>query len=313
MRPSQIQITKLQHFTGHTGAVYAIAKGLDENTFFTGGGDGVIAEWNILEQLPAKGIAMVPGNIFSLTTISEYNLLICGDMKGGIYVIDLEAKKVIKNLQTGTASVFDLHFDLDAGKLFAACGDGHVHIWEGKDFTFKGSVSISHQSLRNISISPAKSKFAFAASDHQLYITDPALQIEHILAGHTNSVFCSTFTQDGNFLLSGSRDARLRIWDARDAFMPVLAIDAHMFTINDIKMKPDGKLFATAGRDKHIKIWDAASFDLLKVIDHEKFGGHINSVNKLFWSDSENCLISCGDDRAVMVWEIRIKNQESGT
>lgn len=312
MLPSQLSISKLQHYTGHTGAVYAIATGIDENTFFTGAGDGVIALWKMNEYLPAKGIAQVPGNIFSLETIPEKKLLTCGDMKGGIYVIDLDAKQVIKNLSINNASVFDLHFSSESGELSAACGDGKVHIWEVPEFKFKRTVSISEQSLRNISISPDKSAYVFSSSDNQLYVTDRELNITNILSGHTNSVFCSAFTVDGNFLLSGSRDARLRIWDARDAFMPVLAIDAHMFTINDIKMSPDGKLFATAGRDKHIKLWDAESFDLLKVIDHEKFGGHINSVNKLFWNGSDNCLISCGDDRAVMVWEIRFGNQESG-
>ena len=88
-----------------------------------------------------------------------------------------------------------------------------------------------------------------------------------------------------------------------------MTIPAHMFTINDIVFSPDGKLMATAGRDKHIKIWDAEAFNLLKVIDREKFGGHINSVNKLFWSNWNNYLISCGDDKAVMVWEIVISEK----
>lgn len=312
MRPSDLHIKKLHHFTGHTGAVYAIEEGPETHTIFTGAGDGVIALWRTDADQPASGIARVPGNIFSLELIADHNFLICGDMKGGIYVINLATREVIKNLSRNDASVFDLHYSELTKELFAASGDGHIHVWQLPDFIYKKPVRIASQSIRNIAVSPDHNTFVFAASDHNLYVTDSELRIQNILTGHTNSVFCSSFTNDGNILLSGSRDARLRSWDAENSFRALKAIDAHMFTINDIKCSPGGKLFATAGRDKHIKIWETDTLSLLKVIDVEKFGGHINSVNKLFWSGSDNCLISCGDDRAVMVWEISTKNQQSG-
>jgi WD40 repeat protein len=47
-----------------------------------------------------------------------------------------------------------------------------------------------------------------------------------------------------------------------------------------------------------------SNFKLLKVIDTIRLGGHIRSVNRLFWSPFADYLISVSDDRSVMVWSI---------
>ncbi|MGZ0017666.1 WD40 repeat domain-containing protein [Yeosuana sp. AK3] len=41
-------------------------------------------------------------------------------------------------------------------------------------------------------------------------------------------------------------------------------------------------------------------------IDKEKHDGHLYSVNKLIWSTYNNYLISAGDDRTIIIWEINI-------
>ncbi|MBK7939593.1 MAG: hypothetical protein IPJ82_22020 [Lewinellaceae bacterium] len=92
----------------------------------------------------------------------------------------------------------------------------------------------------------------------------------------------------------------MRVWDLENNFRLVSEQPAHLFTLNHIVFSPDGQFFATASRDKTIKIWDAATFQLLKVVDTIRNGGHINSVNRLLWLPG--CLVSCSDDRTVMLW-----------
>ena len=111
------------------------------------------------------------------------------------------------------------------------------------------------------------------------------------------------FSPDGKVLLTGGRDAHLNIWQV-GKYEIIKSIPAHNWAIYDIAYSPNSKLFATASRDKTIKIWDSNTFQLLKVINKAKQGGHLNSVNKIIWSTYNNYLISSGDDRAILLWEI---------
>ena len=125
-----------------------------------------------------------------------------------------------------------------------------------------------------------------------------------MFSAHQFSANVATYSPDGTLLLSGGRDAHLNIWDAK-SYTLIKSIPAHNFAIYDIVFSPDAKLFATASRDKTIKIWDAETFELLVRIDKEKWDGHLNSVNKLLWSSYNNYLISTGDDRSIMVWDVK--------
>ena len=98
----------------------------------------------------------------------------------------------------------------------------------------------------------------------------------------------------------------MKIWKIHDGFQLFRSIVAHMFTINSIEFNPAGTYFLTGSMDKTIKLWDAGNFELLKVIDKERFGGHLSSVNNLVWSSYKNRVISCSDDRTISLWEIKI-------
>lgn len=113
------------------------------------------------------------------------------------------------------------------------------------------------------------------------------------------------FSPDGKFLLTGGKDAHLNIWQVGH-YDKIKSIPAHDWAIYDIAYSPNSNLFATASRDKTLKIWDSKTFQLLKVINKEKYDGHQFSVNKLIWSTYNNYLISAGDDRAIIIWEINL-------
>jgi len=107
---------------------------------------------------------------------------------------------------------------------------------------------------------------------------------------------------EGKYLLSGGRDAHLKVWDARNNFELITDIPAHNFAIYHIAFSPDEKLFATASRDKSMKIWDAENFSLLVRCGKDGQEGHKNSVNRLLWN--ENGLVSGADDRSMIVWQV---------
>lgn len=303
-----MQSEKIHTCTGHRAAVYALAPGKDERHFFSAGGDGWLAEWNLDDPETGQLAASTEVQIFSLCSLPD-GRLVAGDMNGGVRWIDRSGSENTHNIQHHGKGTFDI---LAAGNwVFTVGGDGILTRWDKEKSRSLESLQLSNQALRSISFSEKRKELAIGASDHSIYLLDvETFEIKHVVKeAHTNSVFAVTYAPDGRYLLSGGRDAMLRIWDLEnlESLSPIPSPltpeqPAHLFTLNHIVFSPDGNLFATASRDKTLKIWDAQTFQLLKVVDTIRYGGHINSVNKLLWLP--DCLVSCSDDRTLMLWRI---------
>ena len=93
---SQIEINKLAQLRGHKAAIFAFANAIDSNYFLTGAGDGMIVQWNLSEPENGKLIAKVPKNIFSLHHLIEQDLIIAGNMDGGVHWVDLKSPNQTK-------------------------------------------------------------------------------------------------------------------------------------------------------------------------------------------------------------------------
>lgn len=301
-----LQIEKIATLTGHAGAVYTLCKNKNnQQEFFSTGGDGNVVKWNFDDLDKGAVCAKVQSQIFSMAYLSKSNVMLLGQMQGGIHVLDLNNHKEIKHLAFHKNGVFDILTDKDETIFFAAGGDGALSLWSTEKYLLLKSKRVSEKSIRCITIDEQNMKIYAGCSDNNIYLLHyKTFEILHQWQAHQNSVFSLCLSPCGKYLLSGSRDAHIAVWDIKNNYSLHKLQAAHLFTINDIVYHPNGKWFATAGRDKHIKIWDAQSFNLLKVIDKEKYNGHVNSVNHLLWNVENEYLISCSDDRSIMVWKI---------
>lgn len=299
-----MKIEKIHTCTGHRAAIYALAPGKDERHFLSAGGDGWVTEWNLDDPETGRLVASVETQIFSLCTLST-NRLVAGNMNGGVHWIDRDNPDKTLNIQHHKKGVYDI---LAAGKwVFTAGGDGVITRWDSEKGSSLESFQLSNQALRAIAFSEKRKELAVGASDNSIYFLDlETFELKWTIKNaHTNSVFTVAWSPDDQHLLSGGRDAMLRVWDFSNPYSPIPNPQspeqaAHLFTVNHIVFSPDGRLFATASRDKTLKIWDARTFQLLKVVDTIRYGGHINSVNRLLWLP--DCLVSGSDDRTVMLW-----------
>ena len=309
LKTTMLTIEKLFQTASHSGSVYTVISEGDYQVY-TAGSDGVILKWNIHEPSKPTAIAKVSGQIFSLCLYEPLMQLWVGTMSGAVHVLDLESKKEIHHFVNHTQSVFDIQPHAD--KIFVTSKDGNLTIWNAATSQLINTIHISSGGLRAIAFHPTKNEMAIGSSDNSIYIMErPKTEdrrpkeatIIQQLTAHTNSVFALCFSNDGKKLFSGGRDAMLFCWDAENNYAEIKSLPAHLYTINNLVLLSDN-LFATASRDRTIKIWNAETIELLKVIDKEKFEGHLNSVNKLCWLNDEKILLSVSDDRSLIGWKI---------
>jgi WD40 repeat protein len=280
--------------------VYTLEPTPISNLFFSAAGDGMVALWNLDQPNEGELVAKLNNSIYALHVLPN-NLLVVGHNYDGIHLLDWQQKKELASLRLTNSAIFDMKSI--GNELWIVEGNGGVTVVDLLSFTIKKKIHVSEKSARVIAVSPSGQKVAIGYSDNYIRVFDANhYERDQEWAAHGNSVFALAFLPNGD-LLSGSRDARLKLWKHGDWKLGNEVV-AHLFAINHIALHPNLPFFATASMDKSIKIWSADTLQLLKVIDRARHAGHGTSVNKLWWSSHRELLISASDDRSLSVWQI---------
>jgi WD40 repeat protein len=297
-----IKVTKVGHFTGHRDSIYSIGPGMEASSFISTGSDGMVAYWLPKEKEDGSLLVKLNAAVYSQLLIESQKLILLGTREGNLHVVDLAAKKEIRNFRLHVGGIFSIIFLQD--DIIATAGeDGCIVVLRLHDFSVLQSLRISEKSVRCLQLNPSGNILAAGSSDHLIrLISLPDFNIIHTLASHQNSVFTVAFSPLGNHLYSGGRDAVLKVWEVYEGRL-IKDINAHWFHINDIQVSPDNRFIASCSMDKSIRLWDAEKLELLKVIDAEKLDAHRSSVNKLLWLTGQE-LLSCSDDRSVQLFRV---------
>lgn len=285
---------------GHKGSIYSLCYDFSHKEVLSGGGDGWIVSWPS-DQPDGKVIADVNDQIYSLYQMPDNGGIVAGTLSGDLFFVDPGTMNPARRKVYHQKGIYDLIECSE--RLITAGGDGKLGIWNPVTTEIEESIAVSHRSLRTLALNPAKDHLAVGASDGQIYVfsLDDWNLKAHIESAHKPSVFTLLWLDDST-IVSGGRDAHLRVWGMDDLTHPMVDLSAHWFTVNHLAKHPVRPVLASASRDKTIRIWNTEDFSLIKSLDASKSGGHIHSVNRLLWSDSGNRLYAASDDASISVW-----------
>lgn len=73
---------------------------------------------------------------------------------------------------------------------------------------------------------------------------------------HTDGVNSASFSADGSRIVTGSRDAMAKEWDAKSG-AEILTLKGHSGAVQSASFSPDGSRIVTGSNDGTAKIWDA--------------------------------------------------------
>lgn len=278
---------------GHLGSVFGLCPG-PQKGFFSVGGDGYVVFWPNDNQENGELIARSQKALYCCHYLPSNNLLACGGLEGVLYFIDLNEKKIISAVQTGTSPIYSI--TSTPNHLITAHGDGRILFWHPEHLTLLNTLPLSTQAVRTLLLNDGQ--LYAGASDGFIYWIHPDDQkILHFFMAHEMSVF--SLAIHNNQLYSGGRDARIKIWDVASSFQNLAEIIAHMGTVNSLCFSNDW--LVSGGRDKLMRIWDLKGQLAESKNSFDK--GHFHSVNKVISLQSTGELISCSDDKTIVIWE----------
>lgn len=299
----KINVQKLYSLDGHQDCVYSLEEGKGSNLFYSAAGDGMVVVWDFNNPDNGQLLTKMKNSVYAIHFRSDENLLIVGQNFEGIHLVTPDDKNEIGSLQISMSQIFDIKSY--ENRIFIGSGDGTLYVVDLTTLSFVKKIKLADKSIRSIAVNQQLGEIALGLSDNTIRILGlEDYKQKYRINAHKLSVFSITYNPLNNHLISASRDAYIKSWNALNHYEMEQSVVAHMFAINSLSISPNRDFFVTGSMDKSIKVWDLKTFRLLKVIDRSRYAGHATSVNKVLWTNYKNRILSCSDDKKISIWDL---------
>ena len=81
-----------------------------------------------------------------------------------------------------------------------------------------------------------------------------ARKLQQLYAAHEGPVNSVSFHPSGNYCVSGSNDAKIKIYDLLQA-RTIYTLSGHQSQVNSVGFSPGGEHCVSGGQDNHILVW----------------------------------------------------------
>ena len=287
----------------HNTGVYTLHAGINETTFFSASGDGVVGLWDLKTKDVLPLSIKAEGAVFSLLFQPDLERLIIGRLSGGIHIVDLSTKEEIKAIDHHKKGVFQIQ-EINGNKILTLGGDGYMSIWDRKSLELIRNIPLSGQKLR--AITPIDdSVLAVGGSDGQIHLLENEFWNTVQKVNATNTGITSLAKHPNKpVLIVGDNHGYLHFYKCDQQILEFMfKLPAHQGAIYSIVFDQNKEYFATGSRDKNIKIWNANDLSIVDKAEN-RIVSHRHSVNSLLWHSLDNTLISAGDDARVIGWKL---------
>ena len=290
---------------GHENSIKSCRFSPDGNYLVSAGNDKTLRLWWLSEKQPFYSASIVmedvsfgdqiafsilPSSISTVSIEPSFDVIprnfnwkiLCSDSSS--FSFDLETKKLFRERTVSTPFVITKP-ELLRQQLVA-------------QRTLMGETSVDDQLA--CAVSPDSKRIASAGSYLKIIkIWDVGTgEVLDKLEGHQDAITALCFSDDGNTLVSASKDMSLKIWDLTQG-QERLTLTGHQDAVNDCQLSPDGSWLLSASGDRSLKIWDMSTGEnQLTLINHN------SRVNGCAISPDGKLIASCGFDKTIKIWDL---------
>lgn len=140
-------------------------------------------------------------------------------------------------------------------------------------------------------------------STNQLLASGHKTSPVNTLVGHSKEVYSVAISPDGQILVSGSVDKKIKLWSMPDG-KPMKTLPAHQDKVMSVAISPDGGIIASGSKDGSIKLWNLKTGQLLRPLS-----GHSDYVLSVAFSPDGQTLATSSADKTVKLWDVRTGKQ----
>ncbi len=140
----------------------------------------------------------------------------------------------------------------DGKRFVVGCGDRTLRLWDREGNRELAQLSLTTVPTR-LSLSP-DSKWVATGNDKLLQLWHLETGETKTFAGPEQPIQCVAFTPDGQFVLAGSADCGLYLWEMPSG-RSLGKVVQHGAAVRAVAVSPDSKRVATSSHDGTVVIW----------------------------------------------------------
>ena len=118
-----------------------------------------------------------------------------------------------------------------------------------------------------------------------------------VLKSHTSSVTSVVISQEGKYLVSGSLDLTIKVWNLENKKKEEFTLAGHSDSVNSVVISQDGKYVISGSSDKTIKVWN-----LEEKKEEFTLQGHTSEITSVAITQDGKYLVSGSHDKTINVW-----------
>ncbi|TFK68329.1 chromatin associated protein [Pluteus cervinus] len=216
-------------FDGHEQEVYSLAFSHDGQLIVSGSADKTVRIWNV--NTGFSRVLTIDATVTSVAISPDGRYIAAGSLDKVVWVWEVATGVIVEKLRGHKDSVYSVAFTPDGKGLISGSLDKTLKYWD------VGSL-----------IDGAK-KDVEAGSEK-------AATMDFV--GHKDYVLSGAVSQDGRWVVSGSKDRNVQFWDAATATVQC-TLQGHKNSVISVDLNNAGGLLATGSGDSHARIWSYTS------------------------------------------------------
>lgn len=203
---------------GHAGAISAVSLTPDETEAVSVGRDGAVIRWNLTTGEESKRYVKAEGSAsaqFALALSADGTRIAAGGDDQVVTVWDAQSGAVLQTLSGHERSVRAVAFSPDGRFMVSGATNGDLFLWDVTSGELVRRFNGHNRTIQAVDFSPDGAAFVSVSVDGTLRVWDveSGFEVRIYTLDESQLSFTSvTFSANGDTVLSGLSDGRLRLW-----------------------------------------------------------------------------------------------------